>query len=201
MHILFRLYRSRVFLLLFMQVLAGVVPMLAQSPSGSQGQGIYFSKKASVSFFSKARIENIEADNKNVVMIADLAKGKIQLEVLMKAFEFEKKLMQQHFNENYVESDTYPKAVFKGQLVTPASLDPLKEGEYAVKVKGYLTLHGVTKPMELDGKLKIAGGKIMADSEFLLQLSDYNIKIPHIVEDNISNKVRITLNAVLDPFK
>ncbi len=162
-------------------------------------QGIFFTKKASVSFFSKAPVENIEADNQNGVFISDLLKGKLQAEVLIKAFEFEKKLMQQHFNENYLESDKYPKAVFRGQFVSPP--DPQKEGTYTVKITGDLTLHGVTKPVEATGKFIIAGGKVTAESEFTIQLSDYNIKIPHLVVDNISNKILIKINAVMEPFK
>lgn len=164
-------------------------------------QGIYFSKKATVSFFSKAPIENIEADNGNVVFIVDLPKGKVEMEVLIKAFEFEKKLMQQHFNENYLESDKYPKAVFKGQFINPIMLDPSKEGDYTVRIKGDLTMHGVTKSIETDGKLTIRGGKVMAGTELYILLSDYNIRIPNLVADNISRKVLIKLNASLEPFK
>lgn len=164
-------------------------------------QGIYFSKKGNVSFFSKARIENIEADNGNVVFIVDLLKGKVEMEVLIKAFEFEKALMQQHFNENYLESDKYPKAVFKGQFVNPTMLDPSKDGDYRVSVRGDLTIHGVTKSIETDAKLTIKGGKVIAGTEMYILVSDYNIKIPNLVADNISKQILIKLNAQLEPFK
>ena len=81
------------------------------------GQERFFTKTGSISFFSKTPLEDIEAHNRSVTCVLDSKTGNVQFAVLMKGFEFKKALMQEHFNEDYIESDKYPKAEFKGQIV------------------------------------------------------------------------------------
>ena len=109
--------------------------------------------------------------------------------------------MQQHFNENYVESDKYPKGEFKGTITNNSEINYSKDGTYTAKVKGKLTIHGVTKDVESTGTLKINGGKIDAASTFNVLMSDYNIKIPAIVKDKVSNNIKITVDCDLEPLK
>ena len=98
-------------------------------PFSMQGQTRLFSKSAKISFFSNAPLENIEARNNNVVTAWDFSTGQLEFSLLIRGFEFKKALMQQHFNENYLESDKYPKAQFKGR-VSNSNLIPLqKEGD------------------------------------------------------------------------
>ena len=125
----------------------------------------------------------------------------MQFAIQMKGFEFEKQLMQQHFNENYVESDKYPKAEFKGTISNNSTINYSKDGNYPAKVKGKLTIHGVTKDVETTGTLKINGGKIDANSTFNVLISDYNIKIPAVVKDKVSNTIKITVDCDLEPLK
>jgi hypothetical protein len=161
----------------------------------------YFTKTGRIEIFSKSPMEDIEAKNKSVAAILDTKTGAFQFSVLMKGFEFEKALMQEHFNENYVESDKYPKAEFKGAITNHSEINYVKDGTYPVKVSGQLTMHGVTKNVQTTGTLKIDGGKIDAISTFNIKLSDYQIKIPAVVKDKVSNNIKITVDCKLEPLK
>ncbi|MEP6712241.1 MAG: YceI family protein [Ferruginibacter sp.] len=152
-----------------------------------------FTKTGTVVFFSKAPVENIKAKNNKLLSVWDVATGQIEFSVLMKGFEFEKALMQEHFNENYVESDKYPKATFKGIVETPKNLFSGVDGNYSVVVNGTLTLHGITKPVMIPAKVQVNNKIISASAAFIILLTDYNIKIPAIVADNISNHIQITV--------
>ena len=166
-----------------------------------QAQDKYYTKTGKIEFSSKAPMEDIEAKNKTVAAILDTKTGAVQFSVLMKGFEFEKQLMQQHFNENYVESDKFPRAEFKGTITNNSSINYKKDGSYPAKVKGKLTIHGVTRDVETDGLIKVSGGKIDATSSFNVLLSDYNVRIPAIVKDKVSNTIRITVDCELQPLK
>ena len=167
---------------------------LVLTVSVSFGQGKFYTKTGKISFISKAPLEEIEGKNKTVTAVVDSKTGAMQFAVQMKGFEFEKQLMQQHFNENYVESDKYPKAEFKGTISNNSAINYSKDGSYPAKVKGKLTIHGVTKDVETTGTLKINGGKIDANSTFNVLISDYNIKIPAVVKDKVSNTIKIKLS-------
>ena len=130
----------------------------------------------------------------------DSKSGAIQFSVQMKGFEFEKKLMQQHFNENYVESDKFPKGEFKGTITNNSEVNYTKNGSYTAKVKGKLTIHGVTKEVQTTGTINVDGTKLDASSSFNILLSDYNVKIPAVVKDKISNSIKITVDCKLEPL-
>jgi polyisoprenoid-binding protein YceI len=164
-------------------------------------QDRYFTKTGKISFYSKAPMEDIEAKNKTVAAVMDTKTGALQFSVLMKSFEFEKALMQEHFNENYVESDKFPKADFKGSIANNSSVNYSKDGTYNAVVKGKLTIHGVTKEVEAPGVIKVEGGKIDASSTFNVLLSDYNVSIPSVVKDKVSNSIKITVDCKMDPLK
>ncbi|MBC8047172.1 MAG: YceI family protein [Fimbriimonadaceae bacterium] len=157
-----------------------------------------FTKTGNISFYSKTSMENIEAHNKKATAILDSKTGQIEFALLMKAFEFEKALMEEHFNENYVESDKFPKSTFKGKIDNLSSVNFSKDGSYPVTVSGDLTIHGVTKPVTSKGAIAISGGKISAKSQFDILLSDYNISIPAVVKENISNNVQIFVELSLE---
>ncbi|TAL40816.1 MAG: YceI family protein [Chitinophagaceae bacterium] len=164
-------------------------------------QDKYFTKSGSISFQSKSPLEKIEAHNKSVTSVLDTKTGNFQFAVLMKGFEFEKALMQEHFNENYVESHKFPKAEFKGQVVNNNDINYTKDGSYTAKVKGKLTIHGETKDVETTGTVMVKGGKLLTSSIFNIQLSDYKVEIPKIVKENISNNVKIIVDCSLEPLK
>lgn len=178
-----------------------VFVVLALSASVSFAQDKFYTKTGKISFYSKAPLEEIEGKNKTVTAVIDSKSGAMQFAVQMKGFEFQKQLMQQHFNENYVESDKYPKAEFKGSIINNSEINYTKDGTYTAKVKGKLTIHGVTRDVETIGTLKVNSGKIDANSTFNVLISDYNIKIPSIVKDKVSNSIKITVDCDLEPLK
>jgi hypothetical protein len=165
-------------------------------------QDKYFTKNGKILFkCTKSPLEKIEASNKGTTCVLDSKTGNMQFAVLMKGFEFERALMQEHFNENYVESHKFPKAEFKGQISNNSEINYTKDGTYAAKVKGQLTIHGVTKPVETTGTVTVKNGKIIAVADFTVQVSDYNISIPSLVSDKISNTVNINVDCNLEPLK
>ncbi|WP_127129098.1 YceI family protein [Pseudoflavitalea rhizosphaerae] len=163
-------------------------------------QGKFFTRTGQISFSSKGILETIKAQNKTVTCVLDAQTGQIQFSVLMRGFEFKKALMQEHFNENYVESDKYPTAEFKGQISSPLP-DLSKDGSYPVNVKGKMTIHGITQELTTDGTLTVQQGNIKADAAFNILLSDYKIRIPSIVKNNLSNTVTIAVNCSLQPLQ
>lgn len=151
----------------------------------------YLTRTGVVEFFSETDIENIEAINNQASSVINMENGEMAFTILMKAFTFEKALMQEHFNEKYVESDKFPKAKFTGNIQNFADLN-LSETPTEVTIKGQLTIHGVTKDIEVKGKLsKSSSGNIKGTSSFSIKIKDYDIKVPSAVENNISDTIEI----------
>lgn len=159
-----------------------------------------FTKTGTISFDASADLEKIEAVNKKVTCVVDTKTGGMEFAVLMKSFEFEKALMEEHFNENYVESDTYPKASFKGTISNIGDIKFKTDGTYTADVSGSLTMHGVTKQVTTKGTFTVKGGKVTATSTFKVLLSDYNISIPSVVSANINKEATIKVDMALEPL-
>ena len=159
----------------------------------------YFTKTGVTSFYSDTPIEKIEAQNKSSNCVFDISSGKIEFGVLVKGFQFEKALMQEHFNENYVESDKYPKATFKGRITNLSEVNLAKDGTYNAVVSGKMSLHGVEKDVTANGAVTVSGGKIRINAGFSLLLADYNISIPSVVSGNIAKEAKILIDATLEP--
>ena len=155
----------------------------------------YFSKTGKISFYSEAPMEKIEAHNTTASTVLDASTGNIEWAVLIQGFKFEKALMQEHFNENYMESTTYPKAKFKGKIDNISSVNFKKDGDYNVNVSGQMEIHGVTKPVTATGVISVKGGAISAKSKFSVAVADYGIVIPKLVADNIAKNVDINVLA------
>lgn len=165
-----------------------------------------------ISFFSEAPLENIEASNKGAIIVLNTTTNDIQLRVSIQNFKFKNSLMEEHFNENYMETDkkgpndangsaTYPNrnAVFKGKI--NEKIDYSKDGEHKVTVPGKMELHGVTKDVVLEGTVTKSGTEIMLSSKFKIKVSDYNIKVPSMYVKNIAEEVDVTLSSTLEPFQ
>ncbi|MEM9547049.1 MAG: YceI family protein [Bacteroidota bacterium] len=159
-----------------------------------QGQK-YFSKTGDISFSSKTPLEDIEAESHTASTVIDLESGKIQWAVLIKSFEFEKALMQEHFNENYMESNKYPKAKFAGTIEDVEKLDFSNDGSTVVVVNGKLNIHGETQNISTNATFSITSGKITGMSELKIAVADYNIEIPSVVKDNIAKEITIKIKA------
>ena len=163
-------------------------------------QGKYFTKTGKATFYSKAPLEDIDAKNNNAVSVFDKTTGQVEVVMLMKAFEFRKALMQEHFNENYIESDKFPKSVFKGLIGDLSKVDFTKNGKYQASVSGKLSLHGETNDVAAPVTFTINNGMINAISEFKIVLEDYKVSIPAIVKDKISKEVRVVIEINYEPL-
>lgn len=150
----------------------------------------YITQNGVISFFSSTPVEDIEAINNQVSAVLNSENGDIAAVLLMKAFNFEKALMQEHFNEKFVESDKYPKSTFKGQILEFSTLE-LNENQTQVKLVGDLTIHGVTKRIEADGTLSQKGLALVLQVEFQVEVADYDIKIPGTVKEKIAKYLKV----------
>lgn len=158
------------------------VPLTAQK---------YKSDQSTVTFFSDAAIEDIAATNKKSSSIFDASKGDIVFLITIMDFQFEKSLMQEHFNEKYMESDKFPKATFKGKVV---GFDNNKEGVQDVTANGTLTIHGQTKQIDVSGTLEKQGSSLLLKSAFMVELKDFDIKIPTLLWQNIAERVEVKID-------
>jgi hypothetical protein len=160
----------------------------------------YITKNAQIRFYSDAPTEKIEGINKQVNCALDATSGDFIFKVLMQSFQFEKALMQEHFNENYVESPKFPNATFMGKVEGISTIDFAKNGKYEVVVNGNLTLHGVSKAISEKGTIEVIDGKVKASSKFIIAIADYNIKVPSAVMGKIAEKVDVSVEATLEKF-
>ncbi|MCO4293358.1 YceI family protein [Solitalea sp. MAHUQ-68] len=159
-------------------------------------QGQLVSRNVLLSFFSSAPIEDIKAETKTGYSILDLQTNNIYFKVDIRSFKFRKGLMQEHFNENYMESDKYPYAEFKGKIKEP--VDFSKDGTYDVTVIGDLLLHNVKQNYSAKAVLSIKNGNISGSSNFPVKLVDHNIKIPTLLIKNIAEVVQVTVNVTYE---
>lgn len=158
----------------------------------------YFTKNGKISFTSKTSIETIHAENNQVLVIIDPSDKQIAFNLLVKSFLFEKQLMQDHFNEEVVESDKYPKASFVGKFTDNTDLS--KPGKYHVHISGQLTIHGITKPLSTEADLEISDGALKATCNFKVAYADYNIKMPSVLKNNIAKTITTTVIVDCKPM-
>lgn len=153
----------------------------------------YLTRSGEISFFSSTSIEDIEAHNKTVTAIFDSKSGAIQFSVTVKSFHFEKALMEEHFNENYMESDDFPKATFKGEIENVGEIDFSKKGTYTTNISGSLTIHGVTKEITTKATFKVDGDEVFGESKIMVNPEDYGIEIPGVVREKIAKELEVSL--------
>jgi polyisoprenoid-binding protein YceI len=157
-----------------------------------------YTKNGNVSFFSKSPLENITAENNQVMSVLNQQTGEMQFSVLVKSFHFKKALMEEHFNENYMESNKFPKASFKGNIQDISKVNFTKDGTYTVVVTGDLTIHGVTNNVSAPGSITVKSGVANASSKFNVKLADYKISVPKLVKDNVAEQIDIAVSTVYD---
>jgi hypothetical protein len=173
-------------------ILLGII--LAGINSNSFGQ-VYYTKNGKISFFSRTSLENISADNNQVISVINTANGVLEFSALNNAFHFPKAKMEDDFNDNYIESAKYAKSTFKGNISDFSGISSLKDGSYKVNVKGDLMIHGVSKNITVPATITIKEGKISATATFKVLVKDYNIKIPSIVINKIAEDIEITVDC------
>jgi hypothetical protein len=153
----------------------------------------YLSLDGVITFFSEAPLENISAENKKVSAVYDSQSNEIVFQLQIEDFIFPKPLMQEHFNENYLESDIFPKSLFVGKVIQN------KNGKAIVV--GELSMHGKTNRIKVEGSLKQEDDKVIISSEFIVKLEDYNIAIPKIVMYKIAEEIEVKVNIELIEVK
>ncbi len=155
----------------------------------------YAATKSVVSFYSHATIEDIKAANTTSIGLADLSSSTVAFSISIKDFVFDKKLMQEHFNEKYMESEKYPKATFQGKI---EGFDAATKGPQNVKAIGKMTMHGVTKDVELTGTMEATTETTLSiASTFIVKLEDYKIKIPQVLWQNIAEEIEVKVDFTL----
>lgn len=160
----------------------------------------YFTRNGNVTFNSGTSLEKIEGINHKAASVLDAATGRLEFTILMKAFEFDRALMEDHFHENYMESEKFPKAAFKGSIVNNTDISYSKNGTYTVKVSGDLTIHGVTKPITTTASIEVKDKKIIAKSSFQIAIEDFKIEIPSLVKDKIDKQAKIVVDLIYEPM-
>ena len=150
----------------------------------------------SITFFSEAPLENIEAVNKGASVVFRASTADIQIGISIQNFKFKNGLMEEHFNENYMETEKYPKCIFKGKI--NEAIDYNKEGENKVTVSGKMEMHGVTKDVTISGIITKVGEEYKLDCTFKIKITDYNIKVPSMYVKNIAEEVTVTFKTTLE---
>jgi polyisoprenoid-binding protein YceI len=172
-------------------ILSGV--LAAQSP--------LITKDGTTTFFSHSPIEDIEAVNEKTTAAINFTKGDVVVKMLIKHFTFENALMQEHFNENYMESEKFPAAIFKGKLVNNETIDVSQDGTYEVTLKGQLTIRGISTPLETPATITIAGDQVSAVTKFVARPVEYGIKIPAVVIKNIAEEIQVSTSLIFSIAK
>jgi polyisoprenoid-binding protein YceI len=167
--------------------------------SGTVSAQMFATSGGNTKFSASTPLENIEAENKKSQVILNTANNEIAIRMNMREFSFPNKLMQEHFNENYIESAKYPTATFSGKV--DKAPDYTKDGDYEVSATGKFTVHGVTKARTIKGKMKIEGGKITISADFEVALVDHNIEVPKVVFVKIAQIIKVKAQYALAPYK
>jgi polyisoprenoid-binding protein YceI len=148
----------------------------------------YVIENSSIEFYSYALLEDIQAINTESIGAIDKESGEFIIKIPVSAFEFPNKLMQKHFNDSYLETDKYPECIFKGII----------DNDMA---SGEITLHGVTKKIQLPIIITEDGDKIKINTEFKIALKDHNIKIPRLLFQNIAEEIEVKVSSIFTKFQ
>ncbi|MGY3090591.1 hypothetical protein ACVWYF_003652 [Hymenobacter sp. UYAg731] len=173
--------------------------LLFAALGGARAQSKYMTKTGQVSFFSATPIEDIEAKTQQTAAILDFGTGQLAFSIPIKSFVFKRTLMQEHFNETYLESDKFPKATFTGHFVEFDAATLTTAGPHNVPVEGDLTLHGVTHHIKLPATVELKNGQLLAAATFPVASADYDIEIPLLVRSNIAKVVTVRVALTCAP--
>jgi len=160
---------------------------------------VYFGEKCSIKFFSETKMENIDAENKVTKPVFSTKDGNFAIQALQTGFMFKSSFMQEHYNENYMESEKYPYAKFTGKV--QETIDYSKDGTHNVSMVGKLSMHGVELPRTITGTLTIKGGVIIMDSKFDVKVADYKVKVPSLYVEKIAENIQVTFHTEMTQKK
>ena len=160
-------------------------------------QNQFIARQGQITFLSYTSVENIEAQNNQVLSIIDTKNNEIAISMLMRAFVFKKQLMHEHFNESYIESDIYPKATFEGKII---DFDATQENQTKL-IKGTLIIHGIKKEVSIKTNIKKTKNTFNLTGNFNLIVKDFDIKIPPILSSNIAKSIAVQFNFEYQPYE
>ena len=156
--------------------------------------------KGKIHFFSATSMEDIEATSNSTVCVVNTQTKKVYAKVQQTSFLFKDKLMQDHYNENYMESDKFPTSVL--DMVITDNIDFTKDGVYDITLHGTLEMHGVKHERDIKGKLTIKNGEpVLATAVYDVKLADHGIKIPSVVSVNIAESVKVDVDFALTKYQ
>lgn len=155
-------------------------------------------QKSQVSFYSSAPVEDIEAVSTKTRSLFNVKTGEVAFVIPIKSFEFRKKLMQEHFNEKFMESHQYPEATFTGKLT---GYDREQNGSQKAIAIGKMNIHGVIHEIETEGTIEFGSEEIKIAADFPIKVADYDIEIPTILFYNIAEEVEVTINGTYKPHE
>jgi polyisoprenoid-binding protein YceI len=170
-----------------------LVLVLLLSTFGVFAQNAKTATSGTISFFSSTPVEDIDAYTNNVLSKVDFTKKTMAFVIQNNSFQFKNKLMQEHFNEKYMESDKYPQSSFVG--IISGDYDIAKDGEYKVSVTGKLKIHGVEQERTIPGSIVVKEGKIVLKSAFKVKVADHKIEIPKLVTSKIAEEIDVKVEA------
>ncbi len=172
---------------LLISIFSAVIPVIAQK---------YVTFNGMISIYSYTPFEDIQAQNDKVIAVLDASTGEVGVSCIMKSFRFKNTLMEEHFNENYVESHIYPKATFKGKLINTQILKNYNV-ENTAQVEGIMFIHGIEKIFRTPVKIISQENEIRVRAEFEIDPTEYNIKIPQLVRNKIAEKIKVNVDMKL----
>lgn len=178
----------------FMKKLVIVIFLLLCGLSGWSQNDRLITRSGHVWFFSHAPLEDIEAHSKQVAAILATSSGMLAIELPIVTFQFKKRLMQEHFNENYMESSKFPKGIFRGAITNFQLVNMNKDGAYPAIAEGVLEIRGVKKNVKVEGSAIVKGGKLTLKGKFNINLKDFNIKVEKHLEKNIASTVAVNVD-------
>lgn len=176
-----------------------ILTLLTISLTFASRAQLYTSTQSAIGFFSKTPVEDIKAESKEIKALINVQTKDVAFLVANTSFQFENKLMQEHFNEKYMESEKYPMSTFKGKIIE--DIDLTKDGIYNVNVAGKLNIHGVEKDRNISGIITIKNGIKQIASSFKVQLAAHEIKVPKLVVAKIAEEIDVKVDANLAPKK
>jgi polyisoprenoid-binding protein YceI len=163
--------------------------------TSSNAQDIWMTRSGTIAFHAGTSLEDIDGTSNETASLFNIKTGDLAFQVPVKSFHFKRSLMEDHFNENYMESNKFPKSTFNGKVADISKVNFTKDGTYPVTIEGDLMIHGFTRKVNVPGTIHITGGKINAVAGFKVLISDYNISIPGVVAEKIAKEAMIEVKC------
>lgn len=184
----------------YLIALLTVATSFIANAQGDKYANTFVCSKGMIHFFSATAMENIEATSNTAVCVINTQTKKVYAKVQMTSFVFEKKLMQEHFNENYMESDDYPNGILDAVIVE--DIDFTKDGTYNITLRGTFEVHGVKQTRDIPGVLVIKNGQpASATAKFNVKLADHKIAVPKAIIMNIAESIDVDINFTFEKYQ